>query len=149
MQYTTLSVVLSVLPFTLAQDYGYGSGSKSTTTLVAAAAAATTASSSGPVHSVTVGNGGLVFNPSTITAKVGETVEFHFYPAKHSVAQSSFAKPCEPLNTTSFFSGGFTTASGVNANTFTITVNDTKPIWFYCAAPGHCGKGMAGVINAP
>lgn len=32
---------------------------------------------------------------------------------------------------------------------FTIMVNDTKPIWMYCATKGHCQKGMAMVINAP
>lgn len=27
-----------------------------------------------------------------------------------------------------------------------LTVNDTKPIFFYCAAPNHCQKGMFGVV---
>lgn len=30
---------------------------------------------------------------------------------------------------------------------FTITVNDTKPIWYYCGFPNHCQGGMVGVIN--
>ena len=32
---------------------------------------------------------------------------------------------------------------------FTIAVNDTKPIWFYCSQAKHCQGGMVGVINAP
>lgn len=32
---------------------------------------------------------------------------------------------------------------------FTIMVNDTKPIWMYCATKGHCQKGMVMAINAP
>ncbi|KAK0122473.1 hypothetical protein ONS95_010705 [Cadophora gregata] len=149
MQYSKTSVILSLLPFTLAQDYGYGGGSAKGTTGAAAAAASTTASSSGPIHTVKVGDGGLNFSPNSFTASVGDTVEFHFYPSQHSVAQSSFAAPCAPINDTAFFSGGFRTTSGVNTNTFSIKVNNTSPIWFYCAAPGHCEGGMAGVINPP
>ncbi|PVH80877.1 Cupredoxin [Cadophora sp. DSE1049] len=147
MQYSKTSVILSLLPVTLAQ-YGYGDSSKGSTT-VEAAAASTTASSSGPIHTVKVGDGGLTFDPNSLTASVGDTVEFHFFPATHSVAQSSFAAPCAPLNDTSFFSGGIRTASGENEQTFSITVTDSKPIWYYCGFPGHCGAGMAGVINPP
>lgn len=32
---------------------------------------------------------------------------------------------------------------------FTIAINDTKPIWFYCSQAKHCQSGMVGVINAP
>jgi hypothetical protein len=52
-------------------------------------------------------------------------------------------------NGTGFVSGFFNTTSGTNANVFTITVNDTNPIWFFCGFPSHCELGMAGVINAP
>ncbi|KAI9053979.1 hypothetical protein LZ554_002923 [Drepanopeziza brunnea f. sp. 'monogermtubi'] len=147
MQHSTLAVILSTALVAFAYDYGDSAATP--TVVAAAAAAAVTSSASSPIHSVTVGKSGLVFDPSTITAQVGDKIEFHFFPSRHSVAQSSFAKPCEPLNATSFFSGGVSTAAGENANTFTITVNDTKPIWFYCAAPGHCARGMAGVINTP
>ncbi|KAL2066729.1 hypothetical protein VTL71DRAFT_2801 [Oculimacula yallundae] len=147
MQYSKLSVVLSLLPFTLAQ-YGSGSDTKSSST-VAVAAASTAAAATGPIHVVKVGDGGLKFSPDSMKANVGDTVEFHFYPATHSVAQSSFAAPCAPLNGSSFFSGGIKTASGMNEQTFSITVTDTKPIWYYCAFGGHCAGGMAGVINPP
>lgn len=32
---------------------------------------------------------------------------------------------------------------------FTITINDTTPIWYYCDHIGHCQAGMVGVINPP
>ncbi|CZT11387.1 uncharacterized protein RAG0_15559 [Rhynchosporium agropyri] len=147
MQYFKLSAILSLLPVTLVQ-YGYGSDTKSSST-VAFASASTAAASSGPLHIVKVGESPLKFSPESMKANVGDTIEFHFYPATHSVAQSSFAAPCTPLNGTSFFSGGIKTASGMNEQVFSITVTDTKPIWYYCAFTGHCAGGMAGVINPP
>ena len=100
------------------------------------------------VHTVTVGNGGLVFSPNNLTAAAGDTVVFSFYPSKHSVAQATFAKPCVPMDSSSFFSGAMATTSGVNANTYTLTINDTTPIWFYCSVATHCESGMVGSINA-
>ncbi|KAE8447355.1 hypothetical protein EG329_010913 [Mollisiaceae sp. DMI_Dod_QoI] len=144
MFYSTLPIVLSVLPLALAQY-----GNSKPTTASSQAASSTTAAAVAGVHTVQVGaSGNLAFSPNSITAAVGEIVEFVFFPPQHSVAQSSFAAPCTPFsNGTSFFSGGMTTSSGTNANTFQITINDTAPIWFYCAFPGHCEAGMGGVIN--
>jgi len=142
--------LLSVLPFTLAQ-YGYGNGGGTTSSTTAAAAPATTTSSGGStVHTVTAGSGGsLAYSPNDITAAVGDTIEFHFFAPEHSVAQSNFANPCVPSGPSAFFSGIISESSGQNANVFTVTVNDTNPIWFYCVVPTHCQAGMAGVINAP
>lgn len=33
--------------------------------------------------------------------------------------------------------------------TYTIQVNDTKPIWAYCRQGNHCGQGMVFSVNAP
>lgn len=110
-------------------------------------------------HVVHVGNNGttgstpgLFFSPNTITAVVNDTVTFVFDTAgtKHSVSQSSFAKPCEPL-ASGFDSGFVAGVAGSTAANFTLTVTDTKPIWFYCAQTTntHCTKGMVGAINAP
>ncbi|TVY43402.1 Extracellular serine-rich protein [Lachnellula occidentalis] len=121
MQFSKLHLVLSLLPAALAD-----------------------------VKVIAVGENGLTFSPNSTTAAVGDTLEFHFYPKAHSVAQSSFASPCVPLsNGTGFWSGGFATASGENKDVFSVLVNDTKPIWYYCAAPEHCQNGMGGVINPP
>ncbi|OHF02961.1 hypothetical protein CORC01_01719 [Colletotrichum orchidophilum] len=147
----TSSILATLLPAAgvLAQ-YGYGAESSSTDT--AATASSSSSSSIAGVHVVKVGDGGLTFEPNSITAAVGEVVEFHFYPRAHSVAQSAFDSPCQPLangSTTGFFSGPVPVSSGVGAEVFTLEVKDTNPKWFYCATGQHCQGGMVGVINAP
>jgi plastocyanin len=110
--------------------------------------ATTATSASGKlVHVVQVGASGLTFTPNAITAAVGDIVEFQFYPQSHSVAQSTFAAPCMPLNSSSFFSGPVPSTSGMATKTFQLEINNTTPIWFYCATGTHCESGMAGVIN--
>lgn len=105
----------------------------------------------GVTHSVVVGRGGLHFDPENVVAEIGDTIEWHFTAANHSVAQSDFAHPCKPLaDGTSFFSGfNFVTASGQNPNVYQITVIDKNPIWYYCpqTVKNHCQSGMLGVIN--
>ena len=148
MFFSSNTIIACLLPLASAQ---YGSPGDSTTTSKAAAPVSTTSSSTSGVQTVTVGaNGQLGFSPNTITAAVGSSIEFIFSPPTHSVAQSSFDSPCAPFaNGTSFYSGFVNTASGTNANVFTLTINDTNPIWFYCAFPSHCELGMTGVINPP
>ncbi|KAJ5935212.1 hypothetical protein N7466_004759 [Penicillium verhagenii] len=139
------------LPVLNAQ-YG-GDQSTSTTTTAPSStsdtSSSTSASSSSAVHSVDVGEDGFTFDPDTLTVSAGDKVEFHFYPGNHSVAQSSFAKPCQPLSDTSIFSGFVAPTSGESDMVFTLTVNDTDPIWLYCAQIGHCQAGMVAVINPP
>ena len=101
-------------------------------------------------HTVVAGLGGLHFDPDNVVAEVGDVVEWHYLPANHSVAQSSFGAPCKPLNTDNgFFSGFQPTASGQAPDVFQIVVQDTNPIWYYCAQTkgDHCQAGMAGVIT--
>ncbi|TAQ85378.1 hypothetical protein B7494_g6298 [Chlorociboria aeruginascens] len=117
---------------------------------LAAMASSVLASSS---HKVTVGQKNLQYDPSSLTdVAPGDTVEFSFFPANHSVTQSSFAAPCAPLAGGGFFSGFQPTsdATGANPTTFTITVNDTNPIWVYCSQTkgNHCQSGMVFAINA-
>ena len=83
---------------------------------------------------------------------MGDVVQFQFLPANHSVAQSSFGAPCQPLaGGAGFFSGfGFATRDGRLApDVFQLVVEDAAPIWYYCAQPNgqHCTSGMSGVIN--
>ncbi|KAH7144589.1 Cupredoxin [Dactylonectria estremocensis] len=118
-----------------------------TTPLIALSVLASTAAAA--VHIVEAGEDGLKFNPESTKAAVGDTIEFHFYPTGHSVAQSSFEEPCKPLNSTSFYSGPINVSSGQSNEVFTITVENEDPIWYYCAAVGHCEGGMVGVINGP
>ncbi|CAK7209987.1 hypothetical protein SCUCBS95973_000636 [Sporothrix curviconia] len=101
-------------------------------------------------HTVVAGLGGLHFDPDNVVAEVGDVIEWHYLPANHSVAQSSFGAPCKPLDTgNGFFSGFQPTTSGQAPDVFQIVVEDTNPIWYYCAQTkdNHCQAGMAGVIN--
>lgn len=104
-------------------------------------------------HTVVAGPyGELRYEQDNIVAKVGDIVEFHFGPANHSVAISSFDKPCEPIfdgyKQVSTFSGfQFPVKEGFSDKVFQIKVEDDIPIWFYCAQGKHCSAGMVGVIN--
>ncbi|KAF4336801.1 plastocyanin-like domain protein [Fusarium beomiforme] len=105
----------------------------------------------GVTHSVNAGLGGLRFDPDNVVAEVGDVVEWHFLPKNHTVAQSSFAEPCQPLaDGSGFFAGfNFPTKEGQAPDVFQIVVEDSKPIWYYCAQQmgNHCQNGMVGVIN--
>lgn len=100
---------------------------------------------------ITVGpNAQLAFYPSNIEAAVGDTLTFSYFPNNHSVGQSSFAEPCQPLEG-GFFSGFQPLSAGPGPVDFVVTVNDTKPIWVYCAQTTgrHCQTGMSMVVNQP
>ncbi|KAM6517030.1 hypothetical protein FSOLCH5_007983 [Fusarium solani] len=98
---------------------------------------------SAATHRVEVGKGGLKYTPDTISAAKGDIIEFHF-DSMHTVVAGDFSKPCTPATSGGFYSGDLP-ASGNSF--FSITVNNTDPIFFYCAIEGHCQAGMAGVIN--
>jgi hypothetical protein len=108
---------------------------------------------------VAVGEGGILrYNPNNITAEVGTAIEFSFFPnvsnqiedlpttlihsQNHSVVQSSFANPCHPL-AGGFFSSFVSTKDSPSGTSFTVIVNDTQPIWFYCSqtSGSHCQSG--------
>ncbi|KAJ5151308.1 Cupredoxin [Penicillium canariense] len=144
--YSLYTVVLLWSSFTLAQYGGYGDTAGSSTRSTATTSSAKSSASSA-TQTVDVGENSLVFDPDTIHVAPGGKVEFHFYPGNHSVVQASFDNPCHPLSETSFFSGFFPATNGESSTTFTLTVNDTAPIWFYCGQPGHCQGRMVGVIN--
>jgi len=104
-------------------------------------------------YSVEVGPGGkFVFTPEFVTAASGDDVVFTFNPKNHSVTQSTFASPC---SRSSGFNSGFRPVAAnatAAAPTFTLRVNDTSPVWVYCAqAAGlpasHCGAGMVFAVN--
>ncbi|ROW11326.1 hypothetical protein VMCG_00887 [Cytospora schulzeri] len=106
-------------------------------------------------HSQHSSGSGFKFSPDTVTnASIGDIIEFRFYPTAHSVVRSEFKLPCIPYedtgpNKVGFFSGFIDVATITNNGpTFSVRVNDTQPIFFYCAAPGSCiDNYMIGVIN--
>lgn len=61
---------------------------------------------------IQVGATGVAFTPNSATAAVGDVLEFHFYPANHSVVQGVYSNPCAPSSDTAFYSGFVPTESG-------------------------------------
>jgi plastocyanin len=102
-------------------------------------------------------SGTLVFTPSSVNVSAGDVVNFRWVgsPGNHSVTQSSFAQPCDPLSG-GFDSGFVFTPANITTGfaewNLTIT-NGSAPIWFFCkqGANGadHCKSGMVGAFNAP
>jgi len=117
----------------------------------------TSGSGSGNTIEVIVGgpNGNLSFTPSHVSAAPGDTVKFTFQVKNHTVTQSSFNTPCLPLTNTTTgtrigFNSGFfpVAANATDFPTWSLTVNNTTPIWAYCAQLNHCGSGMVFAINS-
>ncbi|KAF8803244.1 hypothetical protein BYT27DRAFT_7195838 [Phlegmacium glaucopus] len=130
-------------------------GSTYTTTYSSYAGTGPPTPTANPItHTIIVGDGGLLqFNPSNISASIGDTVTFEFRPKAHSVTQSNFGNPCETLQQSTGkvgFDSGLTpvAANATTFPTFSFTVNDTAPIWGYCRQVGHCPQGMVFSVNA-
>lgn len=150
MFFTTTLLAIVAVPLAVAQ-YDYGSKSSAAGGSATSSAAASVPTQSG-VHQVQVGAGGkLAFSPDSVTAKPGEKVQYIFNPIAHGVVQSSFDKPCQPINDSAISSGIMSVQSDIGSMTFEITVNDTNPIWIYCPQTtlSHCQSGMSMVINPP
>ncbi|CZR50764.1 uncharacterized protein PAC_00638 [Phialocephala subalpina] len=103
-------------------------------------------------HNVVVGaNGDLIYGPNQLNAAIGDIIHFDFNSTNHTVTQSSFNAPCEPL------AGGFNTGfNQVNKLNHTgvifvdYEVKTDSPLWFYCAQTvktSHCHKGMVLGVN--
>ncbi|KAK8190101.1 uncharacterized protein BKA78DRAFT_296357 [Phyllosticta capitalensis] len=116
----------------------------------------------------------LAFYPDDVQAPVGSFVQFQFHPnvrmmtaafgsvegglilplfvQNHSVVESTFDAPCQPINSKDAFFSGFmptTVAASNGILAFTIKITDDRPRWYYCSQGKHCQKGMVGAINAP
>ncbi|KAN0131090.1 hypothetical protein V8E53_011091 [Lactarius tabidus] len=96
--------------------------------------------------------GDLSYSPQQLNASQGDVVRFVFANGQHSVTQSDFDKPCEPVSD-GFDSGIISAPSDGSPNpSFEITVNDSSPIYVYCrvgkgSPEGHCYQGMVMAIN--
>ncbi|KAI0751773.1 hypothetical protein C8Q80DRAFT_1251961 [Daedaleopsis nitida] len=102
-------------------------------------------------QTIMVGQGGLKFDPQFVNATKGSVITFQFVAANHSVAESSFVTPCQPVD--GGFNSGFVPIAANNTpGVWNLTVtDDTAPVWFYCPQqakmPFHCTSGMVGAIN--
>ncbi|KAF5373840.1 hypothetical protein D9758_000739 [Tetrapyrgos nigripes] len=96
-------------------------------------------------HVVTVGESGLAFNPTSVTAAQGDNVVFQFRNKNHSVTQSTFASPCVASGIDSGFQ--MTPPNSTTFATWSFTVdNASTPLWFFCrqtVPANHCNAGMA------
>ncbi|KAH6853698.1 extracellular serine-rich protein [Chaetomium sp. MPI-CAGE-AT-0009] len=149
--------VLAALAVTVAAQ-GQGDPEPVPTNTGSSGGSRTTSASSGPAtHTVAVGANGHVFTPNSVTAEVGDIIKFNFYPAgdnPHRVARAEFGWPCIPyeyanINKPGFYTGIFAPqVISNNPPSYSVRVNDTEPIFFYCAAPHSCvDYHMIGVVN--
>ncbi|EJD04171.1 uncharacterized protein FOMMEDRAFT_106669 [Fomitiporia mediterranea MF3/22] len=135
-------------------SYAYGGSTPAATSDASSPPASTTAAAAAATHTVVVGgSSSLTFNPSEVSAQPNDVVVFQFQSKNHSVTQSSFAAPCEKLGAstgTDGFDSGFmpVQANATTFPTYSITVNNTQPVWAYCRQTGHCGQGMVFALNA-
>lgn len=100
----------------------------------------------GTTHTVIVAptQGVLRYIPFAVNASVGDTIKFMWGANNHTVTKSSALLPCNKSSDALFTSG-----TQNKDFVFTQVVNDTNPTFFYCGTPGHCEKGMFGIINPP
>ncbi|KAJ7273668.1 hypothetical protein B0H12DRAFT_1007567 [Mycena haematopus] len=121
-------------------SYGYGGSYQATATSGSYGSTGT-----GATHTVIVAPTQGVFRmvPFATNASVGDTIEFHWGANEHTVTKSSALLPCNKSSEAPVFASGEHNESFV----FTQVVNDTQPTFYYCGTPGHCEKGMFGVIN--
>ncbi|KAJ6534341.1 hypothetical protein B0H19DRAFT_1039261 [Mycena capillaripes] len=101
---------------------------------------------------VQVGAGnGLTFSPSNISAATGDTVSFQFLNKNHSVTQSSFASPCEPL--AGGIDSGFqpVAANAADIPEFSFDITDGSKQFFFFSKQtvpvNECNRGMVFSIN--
>lgn len=107
------------------------------------------------VVTVSSANNSLIYSPDNIKAAAGDMVQFQFVAGNHTVTQSTFDQPCKPINSimsnvTGFHSGYMPVAASQATGmipTYTIQINNTTPLWVYCAQGRHCESGMVMVIN--
>ncbi|KAF8883010.1 Cupredoxin [Infundibulicybe gibba] len=99
---------------------------------------------------VTVGaNNQLLYDPPFIHADEGDIVNFIFNPKNHTVTQSAFETPCDPLYG-GYDSGFVPVDAGAPPKVLWFRVpHASEPIWFHCQQTGHCGQGMVFAINPP
>lgn len=98
---------------------------------------------------VTVGGPGVLkFEPQSVTASVGDIIQFIFQQKNHTVTQSTLASPCSPL--AGGFDSGFMPVPGTQTSDFPtaqLVIRETTPIWAYCRQGTHCRSGMVFAVN--
>jgi plastocyanin len=101
-------------------------------------------------HDIVVGDSNQnVFKPNSVSAAVGDTVNFIFVSKNHTVTQSTFGVPCSSKQ--GGFDSNYIAVSNATAQnqfpSWSITLTNTDAIWVYCKQGNHCGQGMVMAIN--
>jgi hypothetical protein len=97
---------------------------------------------------VIVGGPQDTFIPNTLSAAVGDIIQFQFSNGNHTVTQSSADAACQPL-TGGVHSGHIPFVDGqADVGTFNMPVTSTEPMFLYCATGPHCQEGQVMVVNA-
>lgn len=78
--------------------------------------------------------------------------EFNFFPPNHSVVRADYLLPCIPYEMTGprvgFFSGFFAVDAILSdPPTWSLQINDTDPIFYYCSAPGSCMEYVSTLLS--
>ncbi|KAK5098981.1 hypothetical protein LTR24_001609 [Lithohypha guttulata] len=88
-----------------------------------------------------------------VLAEVGDYIEYAFYPRNHSVVRADYDYPCVPydlVRPSPGFSSGWMPVDTIldDPPKWTVQVNNTDPIFFYCSGIEACDEyGMVGVVN--
>ncbi|KAI0882266.1 uncharacterized protein GGS22DRAFT_191435 [Annulohypoxylon maeteangense] len=100
---------------------------------------------------VVVGGAQDTFVPNTVTAAVGDIIQFQFSNGNHTVTQSAQDKPCQPLQATvatAIHSGHIPFQDGqTTVGTFNMPVTNADTMFLYCATGPHCQLGQVMVVN--
>ncbi|KAN0095289.1 Cupredoxin [Hyaloscypha variabilis] len=150
--------LLHLAPAADAASKGAKSPSKAATSSAPKATTTGSSTSKSKVITIVVGsptvNKSLVFTPADVQANPGDVVQFQFSQINHTVTQSTFAEPCQPVQASDPSAAGIhsgfvpVTAGASTVVTFDVPINDTKPMFIYCAQGPHCQLGMVMAINA-
>jgi len=68
-------------------------------------------------HRIDVGKSGLSFTPDSVTASIGDTLEFYFVGGTHDAVSGDYSAPCTPNASGERFSSGVQTGSASNVCT--------------------------------
>lgn len=96
---------------------------------------------------VVVGGQQDVFVPNSVVAAVGDVLQFQFSNGNHTVTQSTANEACRPM-ANGVHSGHIPFQDGQQeVGTFSMVVQNTEPMFLYCATGPHCQLGQVMVVN--
>ncbi|KAI1097156.1 hypothetical protein F4804DRAFT_347410 [Jackrogersella minutella] len=100
---------------------------------------------------VVVGGQQVTFVPNSVTAAVGDIIQFQFSNGNHTVTQSAENAPCQPLQATvatAIHSGHIPFQDGqTTVGTFNMPITNTDTMFLYCATGPHCQLGQVMIVN--